>query len=94
MAKVLLTEAQRREARYEQLRVRIGEGLNNFKLRSRVTGKGALTNKELGKNLGMGNGTIGKIIAGEDVRISVDKFFRVLELAGMEIRVKREEDRL
>jgi len=92
MAKSLLTEEQRREERYKKLRRKIGDGLDSFKKHSRVTKRGSLTNKELAKNLEMGNGTVGKIIAGEDVQISVNKFFRVLDLAGMEIRPRREED--
>lgn len=92
MAKSLLTEEQRREERYKGLRRKIGDGLDSFKKHSRVTKRGSLTNKELAKNLEMGNGTVGKIIAGEDVQISVNKFFRVLDLAGMEIRPRREED--
>lgn len=92
MPKTFLTEEQRREDRYRKLRLKIGDGLNNFKNRNRVTKRSGLTNEEIAKNLGMGNGTIGRIIAGEDVQIHMNKFFRVLDLAGMEIRARKEED--
>ena len=78
-----LTEEQRIKAKNDAKRRMIGDGLAVFKAKNK------LTNKQLGARLGFCNITIAKIVDGENVKVSLDQMWRLLDVAGIEIR-KRE----
>lgn len=81
MAKVYLTEDQRRRAKYEARCRVIGDGLTLYKARNQ------LTNLELGKTFGLNHETVAKIMSGKDVKISMLKFWRLLDIAGVELKI-------
>lgn len=84
MAKVALTEAQRRKQRHERRSRTLADGLAAHKSWNR------LTNDNIAEELEIGKGTVARLLCGEDVKLSIMTFWRLLELAGLEV-VKRKE---
>ncbi len=82
MPKVYLTEDQRAQARRQRIRRQLGDGLAVAK--NRIRG----TNKSMAHDLGMNHETFAKLLAAEDVRLSIDNFLRLIDAAGMEVKQK------
>lgn len=82
MPKVFLTEAQRRDARYQRIRRAMGDGLAVLKVRER------LSNKALGHELGINHETVAKVLEGQDVKLSTKTLFQMFDMAGLEIKKK------
>ena len=87
MSKVLLTEQQRRDDRYRNLRRCIGDRLARTMHRHNL--KVMATSAELE----MGHVTFAKIMDGEDVKLSTTKWLQILDLAGLKL-VDRQEDEI
>lgn len=80
MPKVLLTEAQRRQARYERRSSILADGLAAYKVRER------LTNERLAVDLGIGKNTVTRLLNGEAVSLPIMTYWRLLEIAGIEVK--------
>ena len=87
MPKVLLTEEQRIEARYERIRECIGDRIDSSMHKRRLSQDG--TAEALGTN----RSTVKKILDGVDVHMSTTKFLQILDFAGLKL-VDREEDQI
>lgn len=79
MPKVLITQEQRAEERSRKMREAIADGLCITRRRS------GLSIEALGRTAGVGRNTMSKILAGEDVTLSVNTLLRLLDLAGMSL---------
>lgn len=82
MPKVILTEAQRRRQRHERRSRSLADGLAAYKSRNR------LTNENLAEELGIGKNTVTRLLCGEDVKVSVFTYWRMLEIAGLDVKQK------
>lgn len=82
MPKVYLTEAQRKRARCEAKSRILGDGLAVYKAR------GHLTNQSIADELGIGRMGVARLISGEDLTMPIYAVWRLLELAGLEVRRK------
>lgn len=82
MPKICLTEEQRRKARYERNQRALADGMAIVKNRTKAT------NKDMARELGINHETLAKILGAEDVRIGVLTLFRLLDVAGLEIKHK------
>ena len=85
MAKVVLTEAQRRQQRYERRNRTLADGLAAYKSRNR------LTNENLAEMTGIGKNTVTRLLSGEDVKMSTMTYWRLLEMAGLDLKQKEKE---
>ena len=85
MPKVVLTEAQRRRQRYERRTRTLADGLAAYKSRNR------LTNENLAEITGIGKNSITRLLCGEDVKMSMMTYWRLLELAGLDLKQKEKE---
>lgn len=79
-----LTEAQRVDARCRKRTQALRDGLVLYKARHSVT------NKELSETANIGINTVGQLLQGRQIMARVDTFWRLLDLAGLEVR-RREE---
>lgn len=82
MAKVALTEAQRRRQRHERRSRSLADGLAAYKSRNR------LTNENLADELNVGKNTVTRLLCGDDVKVSVFTYWRLLEIAGLDVKQK------
>lgn len=87
MPKVFLTEDQRRLERYRKLRLCIGDRVASAKRRK------DLTLMELASGLNMGHTTVAKLMDGADVSLTTTKFLQILDLAGLML-VDRRQDQI
>ena len=85
MARVALTEAQRRQQRYERRSQTMADGLASYK--NRV----GATNERLANELAIGKNTVTRLLNGEDVKLSIMTYWRLLELTGLEVELKKKE---
>ena len=85
MAKVLLTEEQRIQNRCEARSQMLADGLAAFKNRHH------LTNMNIGSEVGLSHSAIAKILDGEDLRIHTMTLFRLIEIAGLELRPRKKD---
>lgn len=74
------TEKQKQEHNLEKRRQQIIRGINAYKCVEEKTGK------ELGKELGMCEGTVLKLLHGGDVNLSIYQWLHIVSLAGMEVQ--------
>lgn len=74
-----LTQTQRQEERDAAKRRMIGDGLTIFKARNK------LTNRQLAAEFGVGHEMVAKILDGEEVKLSMSNFWRLLDIAGLEL---------
>lgn len=86
MPKVLLTQEQRMTERYRRLRVCIGDRVASAKRRE------DLTLMDLANGLSMGHTTVAKLMDGADVSLSTTKFLQVLDLAGLMLVDRRQDE--
>lgn len=86
MPKVILTAAQRRKQRHERRSRSLADGLAAYKSRNR------LTNENLADELGVGKNTVTRLLCGEDVKVSVMTCWRLLEVAGLEVKQRSWDD--
>lgn len=77
MPKVYLTEQQRIDARYEQIRKRIGDRIVIAMHRNHHT------QSNVYNHLAMGHSTFRKLLDGEDVTMTTTRFLQILDLAGL-----------
>ena len=82
MPKVYLTAAQRQEAKLDRQNKMLGDGLACYKAINK------LTLEQIGSGLGMSKTTVMHIIQGKDKRIPIQSFWKLLEMAGLEVRRK------
>ena len=82
MPKVYLTDAQRRDARYQRILRELGDGLAILKVRNK------LSNKALGHELGINHETVAKVLDGQEVKLNTKVLFQLFDLAGLEIKKK------
>lgn len=78
------TEAQRKAQRekqekeaYEAWKKRISDSLALYKHNNR------LTNEQLGSLLGLDRVTTAKMLNGQDIKVSTEKFYKTLKLTGV-----------
>ena len=74
-----LTEAQRRRERYKIRSGKLADGLAVYKSRGR------LSNEQLAAEVGIGKNTIPRLLAGEDVKLPIMAYWRLLEIAGLRV---------
>lgn len=86
MGKILLTEAQRIEARYERIRHCIGDRVARTKHQKK------LKLMEMANSLNMGHSTVAKIMDGEDVMLTTTKFLQILDVAGLMLVDKKKDE--
>ena len=86
MPKVYLTDQQRIDARYEQIRKRIGDRIVLTMHRNHHT-RGSLAN-----SLSMGHSTFAKILEGEDATMTTTRFLQILDLAGIALVDKKRDE--
>lgn len=79
-----LCEEQRVEARCRKRTQALVDGLVLHKARNKVI------NKDISVAAGMGINAVGRLMTGEQIMLKLDTFWRLLDLAGLEVR-KREE---
>lgn len=79
-----MTEDQRRNLWYEHRNQMLADGLDAYKHKNR------LTNADLGRGLGLGTQTISKLLNGEEVKLSTNTFWQLLEMAGLAVK-RRDE---
>lgn len=79
MPRVALTEAQRREYRYKDRSGTLADGLAVYKSRKR------LSNEQMAAELGIGKNTIPRLLNGEDVKLPIMAYWRLLEIAGLRV---------
>jgi hypothetical protein len=87
MPKVYLTEAQRKRARCEAKSRILGDGLAVYKAR------GHLSNQDIANELGIGRTGVARLISGEDLTMPVYAVWKLLDLAGLEVRRKDQGQR-
>lgn len=87
MPKVLLTHEQKIAERNQKVRNVIADNLSVVKNRTRMSFE------EMGHKAGLGRVTISKILAGEDVTIPLSSVVMLLDLAGLTLK-KRVEDNI
>lgn len=87
MPKVYLTEQQRIDARYEQIRKRIGDRIVISMHRNHHT------QSNVYNHLAMGHSTFRKLLDGEDVTMTTTRFLQILDLAGL-VLVDRKKDEM
>lgn len=87
MPKVYLTEAQRKRARCEAKSRILGDGLAVYKAR------GHLSNQDIANELGIGRNGVARLISGEDLTMPVYAVWKLLDLAGLEVRRKDQGQR-
>ena len=85
MPKVYLTEQQRLDARYEQIKKRIGDRLVLAMHRNR------LTQTNVCNQLSMGHNTLSKLLDGEDVTMTTTRFLQILDMAGVALTDKKND---
>ena len=87
MPKVLLTAERRMEARHQKLRNMIADGLAKAKNREKMS------NEIMAKKLGIGREAAGKLLGSEEVKVSSSTaWFRIMDMAGVVMKERREED--
>lgn len=86
MPKVMLTQEQKAQERYRKLRVCIGDRVASAKRRE------DLTLMELANGLSMGHTTVAKLMDGADVSLSTTKFLQILDLAGLMLVDRRQDE--
>lgn len=79
-----LCEEQRVEARCKKRTQALVDGLVVHKARTKAL------NKDISQEAGIGINMVGRLLRGDQVMMRLDAFWRLLDLAGLEIR-KREE---
>lgn len=79
MPRVSLTEAQRRRSRYERRSGVLADGLAAYKSRAR------LNNEQLAAEIGVGKNTITRLLSGDDVKLPIMSYWRLLEIAGLNV---------
>lgn len=79
MGKIFLTQAQKLENRYAELRKCIGKRVE-WAMDDR-----RLTQKALAEEMGHGHTTIKKICEGTDVMMTTTEFLRFLDVAGLKL---------
>lgn len=79
-----LCEEQRVAARCRRRTQALVDGLVVHKTRNKVI------NKDIGAAAGMGVNAVGQLLQGQQISMKLDTFWRLLDLAGLEVR-KREE---
>lgn len=79
-----MTEEEKRRARYERRSSMLGDRIAAYKA------KHWLSNEDLAKGLGVSRGTVGKIVSGEDVKISIMTVWQLLEVAGLTVKPREE----
>lgn len=73
-------------ARHEARNRLIGDGLILYKKKTR------LTNVQLGKQFGIGHEKIAEIMDGKDVKLSLRNVWRLMDIAGLEIKRRNSAD--
>lgn len=86
MPRVALTEAQRRRDRYKRRSGALADGLAVYKSRAR------LNNEQLAAEIGIGKNTIPRLLAGEDVKLPIMAYWRLLEMAGLRVAEVQKND--
>lgn len=79
-----LCEEQRVEARCKKRTQALVDGLVVHKARTKAL------NKDISNTVGMGINAVGQLLQGNQVMVRLDTFWRLLDLAGLEVR-KRED---
>lgn len=79
-----MCEEQRVEARCRKRTQALVDGLVLHKARNNVI------NKDISADVGMGINAVGRLLQGQQVVVNLDTFWRLLDLAGLEVR-RREE---
>lgn len=82
MPRVTLTHEQREAAALERMRETLADGILIRKARNR------LTNEQIGHGLEIGERTIGRVLEGADVKLTISQIMRLLRFAGIELRRK------
>lgn len=82
MPRVYLTEAQRQEAKLDRQSKMLSDGLACYKAINK------LTLEQIGSGLGMSKTTVMHIIQGKDKCVPIQSFWKLLEMAGLEVRRK------
>ena len=79
MPRVYLTQEQREAAVIDKMRETLTDGVLIQKAKTR------LTNEQIGNGLEIGERTIGKIINGADVKLTLSQTMRLLRFAGIRL---------
>lgn len=79
-----LCEEQRVEARCKKRTQALVDGLVIYKARNKAL------NRDIAQEAGIGINMVGRLLRGDQVMVRLDAFWRLLDLAGLEVR-KREE---
>ncbi|MBC5733801.1 hypothetical protein [Lawsonibacter hominis] len=82
MPRVYLTEAQRQQAKYDRQGKLLSDGLACYKALNKLT----LT--QIGDGVGLSKTTVMHIIQGKDKCVPIQSFWKLLEMAGLEVRRK------
>lgn len=77
-----LTKTQAKTEVYKNRSATLAKGLGAAKIFH------GLDNEAIGAQLGLGKNTVPKLLRGEDVSLTVTNFWRALDLAGLEVRLK------
>lgn len=85
MPQVHMTQAQREQAALDKIRVHISDGIAVQKARNK------LSNDQVAKGLNLGRNTVGHILNGDDVKLSINQTLRLLHFAGLRV-VRSERD--
>ena len=86
MPKVLLTAEQKTADRNKKIRRAIADSLAVTKNRTRMS------TQDLGEKIGISRNSVSKILAGESICLTMDNFIMLLDLAGLTIKRKVEDD--
>lgn len=86
MPKVFLTEDQRTAERYRKLRLCIGDRVARAKQRE------DWKLMDMAHGLNMAHTSVAKIMDGQDVNLSTTKFLQILDLAGLMLVDRRQDE--
>ena len=82
MPRVTLTQEQREAAALERMRETLVDGIAERKAIHH------LNNEQIGRGLEIGERTIGRVLEGADVKLTISQIMRLLRFAGIELRRK------
>lgn len=82
MPRVTLTQEQREAAALERMRELLADGIAERKAIHH------LNNEQIGRGLEIGERTIGRVLEGADVKLTISQIMRLLRFAGIELRRK------
>ena len=82
MPRITLTQEQREAAALERMRETLADGIL---IRKAIH---HLNNEQIGRGLEIGERTIGRVLEGADVKLTISQIMRLLRFAGIELRRK------